>query len=124
MATEMYYRSAGGLPVRSSTAQIRDLLAEGTLTKRTWVWVPGQRDWAPLGDVASKLLTGSHSVRPMAVNIVTRGGLLVLKHCVKVVTDKQTENKLCVFRLAVGTGLVYAFRTQHRLCTVRCRCIQ
>ena len=55
--------------------------------------------------VASKLLTGSHSVRPMAVNIATRGGLLVMKHCVKVVTDKLTESNLCVFRFSVGTGL-------------------
>eukprot|EP01044_Picomonas_judraskeda_P001637 COSAG03_NODE_101_length_12843_cov_4.151679_6_plen_221_part_01 len=59
MAAEMYYQSAGGLPVRSSTAQVRDLLAEGTLTKRTRVWVPGQRDWATLGEVASQLLATS-----------------------------------------------------------------
>lgn len=59
MATEMHYESAGGLPVRSSTAEIRDLLAEGTLTKQTRVWFPGQRDWVPLVEVASKLLTTS-----------------------------------------------------------------
>jgi hypothetical protein len=57
--THMFYQSAGGLPVRSSSAAIRELLAEGTLSKQTLVWAAGQRDWAPLEAVASQLLSTS-----------------------------------------------------------------
>ena len=40
---------------------------------------------------ASKLLTGPHAVRPIAVNLMTRGGLLIMKYCVPAVTAAQED---------------------------------
>ena len=42
---------------------------------------------------ASKLLTGPHSVRLLAVNIRTRGGLLVMKYCVPAVSGASEGKK-------------------------------
>eukprot|EP01045_Picozoa_sp_COSAG04_P027595 COSAG04_NODE_4074_length_2320_cov_6.171544_1_plen_121_part_10 len=61
----MYYQSAGGLAVRSSVGEVRQLLAEGTITRRTLVYWKGapSREWVPVADVAGALLTTARDER-------------------------------------------------------------
>jgi len=45
---------------------------------------------------ASKLLVGPHGVRPIAVNLMTRGGLLIMKYCTPAVTVAQQDKMAAV----------------------------